>query len=163
MSAYFSFSVALALRSDLPKKDSDLLNYLVNGHGTPPAELPAHRHFSERKSVASLMHRYAASMPNGRFVCRYWAAPDRAGGSAASGVTLLLPSIKAPQHWDMLELLDWMASLSAKEGFVGTMVDDFPKQALTLLWVFEGRLFFGSAQDVQVAALHTGEKRTVGY
>ena len=59
-------------------------------------------------------------------------------------MTLLLPSIKTPHNWEVLELIDWIASLSSTDGFVGTMVDDLPQQALTLLWVLKGSFSLAS-------------------
>lgn len=163
MSAYFSISLTLNLRSDLSELETDLLNYVVNGLGSPPSPFPSHSYFWNRQSVESFVGRYSGSMPDGQFVSRFWSKETRMG-SKFSGVTLLLPSIKTPHNWEVLELIDWIASLSSTDGFIGTMVDDFPQQALTLLWVFEGKLFFGrTTGGVEVAAFSTGEKRKVGY
>ncbi|MCZ8256066.1 MAG: hypothetical protein O9327_10420 [Polaromonas sp.] len=162
MSSHHTISLNLSIKNELSELEYGILNYVVNGRGSSPSSWPAHSYFSTRIKVESLINMYRDFVADGQFVSRFW-CNDRLASGRVNGVTLLLPSITSPYNWEMLAFIDWMASLSDANGFVGAMVDDLPSQTITLLSVFEKKLFIGNAKNIEVGAYSTNEKRTVGY
>jgi hypothetical protein len=156
MSACYSINILINLKNDLSETDVCLLKYLINGAGPQPTVLPSHTYFSNRLT-SQILNLYTYYFAEGS---RIWFR-NPSGANQNGIINLILPSIKDPMQWEFLELIDWIASMSLDNGFIGAMADDFPEQLVTFLYIFDGQLFFGNGPAFKVIAFSSAEERYV--
>lgn len=159
MSVHYTLHLSIILKKSLSDEDIATLDFLVDGK-PKPSVLPPFPCFSDPIAVGSrpLTAGYSSFFP-GEYVCTYWKTDLVV---ARSGINLILPSIKDLQGWwEILRLVDWLCSISEEDGLIGYMVEEDDPVSITLLYSFNGKLYFHDKKDLKgLISFTTGEPPT---
>ena len=157
MSFYYKIDFFAHLRNDVQDSDLSMIQYLFGLNLNKPIIYPVHSYFSETRTVEPFKVQYDGYFSECEYICKYWKIDE--GKNSCHAVRLSLPSMKGPVQWEFLELIDWISTLCTEKGFVGTMTDDAKDQNITLLYVYDKKLFFGIPKKFEITAMTSGEKR----
>ncbi|PCM45805.1 hypothetical protein [Marinobacter sp. ANT_B65] len=149
MSNYYTFTLNLKLKRNLTYTDITVLEYILNGEGAPPTDLPDHNFFDNGLPK----HVYWKSYKDfsvGSWRSEFWKSVYSPGciadGEMNYGVNIHLPSTKMEGALSELPFACWLATISASIGYVGaiTCEDDGVGMPLLLMFVSDGQLKISS-------------------
>jgi len=119
MSSHYTLYIRVGLKIDVSIEDMDCLNYIIIGGQYETENWPDHPYFETAKHSKPLPSIYE-DFQHGSFVSSIWNESN-----PGKGITRVIPSIKSDDNfWEMLLLIYWLCSFSAKDGFVGTISND---------------------------------------
>jgi hypothetical protein len=137
MSSHYTLSLHLTLRSDLTDEERSILLYLFEGKGTQPKRLPSHEFFNVYASKAEKFWQecqlHLFNNPKSlqdywaRCTSKIWSLGSKENSSYESGLHIHIIGNKLEGIFDnaMFVLLQWFATLSNTQGYIGVInVDD---------------------------------------
>ncbi|MEM5535115.1 hypothetical protein WNY58_01805 [Neptuniibacter pectenicola] len=152
MSNHYTFTLNLKFKRNLTATEIAVLDYILNGNGTPPIDLPNHAFFSNGLPKYFYWQSYK-EFPVGGWRSEFWQSVYSPGcaadGQMNYGVNLYLPSHKLEGALSELPFACWLAAISSSIGYVGaiTCEDDEIGMPLLLLFVSDGQLKISSLPD----------------
>ncbi|MBC7991271.1 MAG: hypothetical protein H7Y19_17055 [Luteimonas sp.] len=159
MSDHYAFSISIQLRSDITDAELAAVRYLVDGEGSPPTELPDHEYFSGGLPAESISQVYR-DFELGNFLSRSWCNRNPEGIIWDVGVHLYLPGQKLEGvYGDPFALAQWLATLSASVGCIGSIVCEDDNLGIpTLLFAYKRELHMATfAGDGSIRSVATGD------
>lgn len=161
MSKHYLLNISVALKSEVSAAEKAALDFLINGVGNMQTGAAlVHPYFQAGQSLSPLASGYRSGFPLGEYMSVYWRRGEVPLEN--SGVSLLLPGIKDIQGWyDTLKFVDWLCSLTKSEGLIGYITDEENQSSFSLLYSFDGRLYFRDEKEIgNVVAFSTGQPRS---
>jgi hypothetical protein len=154
MANYYKLNASFDFRNDLLENEKSTLNYLLNGKGAMPGDLPAHMFFSEenKKNIISLPVIYK-NFTNGEYHSDYWST------ATSNGASLLLPGIRDLEGWyQTLKFVDWLCSMAQRDCFCGYICQEYDNFSISLLYSVKEKLYFKDVKELQgLNSFSTGE------
>jgi hypothetical protein len=150
MSSHYTLQLSFDLRADLDVADRQAVAFLIDGHGAEPAVLPSHRYFEIcARPLAPLAGAYS-NFPLGAVTSMTWPRGELPSG-ALHQLCLRLPSLHDATLWEeeFLQLLEWLASLSATQGFIGSVHEEDRGELTWLLFAMDCRLQIDMKPEVK--------------
>jgi hypothetical protein len=159
MSNHYAFSLSIQLRSDITDAELAALRYLVDGEGSPPTDLPDHEYFSGGLPAEFIWQVYR-DFKLGNFLSRSWCNRSPEGIILDVGVQLYLPGQKLESvYGDSFALAQWLVSLSASVGCIGSIVCEDDNLGIpTLIFAYKRELHIATfAGDGSICSVVTGD------
>ena len=145
MSNHYTFTLNLKLKPNLTTEEVATLEYILNGNGSLPIDLPKHDFFKNGLPRYFNWQSYKG-FPSGSWRSEFWKGIRAPGctldGQMNYGVNLYLPSHKLEGALSELPFACWLATISTSIGFVGavTCEDDWVGMPVFLLFVSDSQL-----------------------
>jgi hypothetical protein len=169
MSTHYTFVFNAHLHDWLTQSEIRALEYIFEGTGSPPAELPSHDFFQPEGISMEAFWRGNDLHSQPRPIAhwnRLWTDRDPISGAArARGVNIFQNGIK-DSWWSYAEsfgLICWLASLSLEQGLVGSLVaeDAGPERGAKpkLFYVFDKELHMQATPGEEIHSVISSNER----
>ena len=147
VSSHYTFSLSIRLRAGLTLEEVSALEYMVNGDGEVPTQLPSHFNLQRLRDLD--FRKQYRDFPTGSYHSNFLERREEGGEIIECGVSLLLPGQKLEGvYGEPFELARWLATISTSIGHVGSITcEDDDKGIPTLLFVRDNQLCIASPPD----------------
>jgi hypothetical protein len=154
MASHFQADLTFDLRSDIDVLDRQALAFLVDGSGDLPSVLPAHRFFREPDIPMQPLRTGYEKFPDGAVVSMTWVRGMFSTTEEQRQLCLRLPSLRLETLYDsLIYMVDWLATLSATKGFIGTVHEEDSGELVWVLFALDGRLHIAFDPKLEPTAI----------
>jgi hypothetical protein len=163
MGSFCTISACIEIDALVSEPDAAVLHRMLNHSAeTPRVALkpPEHSFFHGRPAIGSLKEMLQGLT---------WAAgsssafqPPDASAKSTGFATLFFPYVRDPLQWEVYELIDWVARLSAADGFLGTSVDAQNHKSVKLFYAKGRALYFGDSGQTDLRAFSSDQCMRIG-
>lgn len=163
MGSFCTISACIEVDALVSEHDAAVLHRMLNNSAeTPQVALkpPDHSFFHGRPAIGSLKEMLKGLT---------WAAgssssfrPPNASAKSTGFAMLFLPNVRDPLPWEIYEFMDWVAQLSAADGFLGTSVDIQNHKSVKIFYTQGRVMYFGDSGQTDLSAFSADQCMRTG-